>query len=289
MSGCYTDCSSNTDSMRLLYGPGNSPIHTKQVIESIKRGYTKPDKTFFSKYPGIVGIEVEVEGLPNRGMYANSLWNVIGDGSLKDNGGEFVSIPLQGIMIDYALKNLQESLKHAETHYFNHRCSIHVHINVGNLDITQLLNLFALYIRLEPYYYAFADPMRTHSPFCLPVSETDINKQDFLRNLRRGSQSKYTGFAFNHLTDYGTFELRILEGTGDQVKLRRWIMMLQKMFLYCIENPDLGSVLADGDLSAKETRALGKEVFNSLGKVLPDPDTQWLEKSAIVSHHFITG
>lgn len=250
----------STSSNQKILGQAN--LHAR-----LEAKYGKLPKYYFGIYPGIVGIEVEVEhwiGSPLTSL----CWGVTKDNSLKDNGLEFISIPLQGKSIDYALFELQNIFEdNKQGWYFNHRCSTHVHLNVAQLGLNQLLSLISLYIRLEPWFYAYADPMREASNFCIPLAECALHSEDILNNESLRSKSKYCSLGMNHLHDYGTIELRILEGTSNWTKLRRWIVMYQKLLKYVLVNKLHTKILDFHDKTSNEDVA--REVFNTLFRFLP--------------------
>mgnify|MGYP000032355354 CR=1 FL=1 len=290
MSNCKGSAGVNENKVTRAYG-SSLYLASQGALLKMLQSNKKLDRYYFTQYPGIIGLEVEVEGwngganIPNP--YFQSLWEITYDDSLKDNGIELRSKPMQGRVIDHALDILETTLEANKQAYFNHRCSTHVHINVTNLSMHQLINLYALYIKLEPYFLAFAEPIRRHGVFCIPVSDTLINKADFVSYAPHTDPYKYLALAFNHLRDFGTLELRLLEGTNDMVKLRRWIMMLQKLFLY-VNNNDVYDICADPELGTTETKALAKAVFNTLFNKLPTPNDQDIEHSVMASQFFIS-
>ncbi len=244
-----------------------------------------PKKYYFTNYPGIIGVEVEVEGYPDSFSRKDSLWKTVKDHSLKYYGTEFVSVPMQGRVIDHGLQKLEYWLsKKTGSIKMSHRCSVHIHINVSNLPMYKLQELMALYIKLEPYFYKQVDSLRYNSPFCIPNSEVGLLASNMVHNKYIINHSKYLALAFNRLHDYGTVELRSLQGTTDIVKIRRWIMQLQKLFLYVSKNDVYDDIMENDD-----SVALAEKVFNTLFSVLNKPKQSQLEYTNLAAINFIIG
>lgn len=227
-----------------------------------------PTKYFFSKYPGIIGLEVEAEKVQKP--LHNDYWFSTHDHSLKDHGCEFLSKPIQGKNIDVALHDLKEHLTKWNTIDFSHRCSIHTHLNVSNNTIGEVFNFFNLLLLLEPYFFNFVEPHRRHNNFCVPITDVPLKPQYLLQSAK---DSKYLSVAFNHLKDFGTLEFRSLEGTRDIVKIRRWIMLIQKAYLYALKTKNIS---VD---SPEEIEVLAKKTFNTLFSKLNTPEYQNLDKA----------
>ena len=97
----------------------------------------------------IFGIEVEVENVPNPRVqyFHRPYWGLTADNSLRNNGVEFVSLPLKGYQVEAAPKQLANSLP--KEHQFSERTSVHIHMNVRDLTIEQIVNLMLIYTSLE--------------------------------------------------------------------------------------------------------------------------------------------
>lgn len=235
-------------------------------------------KHYFTKYSGIVGIELEIERFhcnpgSNIGRDEARFWTRTGDDSLKDSGIELISTPVQGPNIDYALLELEDILtkQTKQVHYFNHRCSMHVHINVSNLEMGQLHKLYVTYAMLEPYFFAWCDKDRRNNTFCVPLYIQQANWESLFVNLNTKESKralKYLALANNHLEDYGTIEFRHMHGTKDMKLIRRWITMIQKLFKYATNERNPTPVPYETD-----TQDLAQRVFNTLLPVIPPYDS----------------
>jgi hypothetical protein len=218
------------------------------------------DKKFLTDYRmaddnTFVGIEVEVERvlrttsvlkLPN----GSHLWGAKEDGSLRNEGREFVSLPIKGKAIPFALTTLHGILhneKNCVGHEFSERTSVHVHVDARELSVEQLANVVLTYIMVEPLLYKFCGKSRHQSIFCVPLNFSDQGERiGRLMNVNNNSVDthnnevvnsisrwlKYTGFNLRPLVEYGTMEFRHMPGTMDVDLLINWINILLKIKNY---------------------------------------------------------
>lgn len=196
-----------------------------------------------------LGIEVEVEQLvnPSRVTY----WNLKEDGSLRNNGKEFVSLPIRGASVEYALTLLDEALHKVpgmQGHEFTERTSVHVHMNVRDMTPSQIASFVLLYLACEPLLYEFAGGKRHKNIFCIPVNQTTLHLElfSFFTGVEKSksrsvfelasSWSKYTGFNLLPIIEdtLGTIEFRHLEGTSDVKRILTWINLILCMKNYAI-------------------------------------------------------
>lgn len=215
----------------------------KELITKVK----KPFKIEFDP-DTYIGIEVEVENIFKRGGFVplenrQYLWQNVEDNSLRNNGREFVSIPIKGQQIPYAVDTLFKAFTKDKTclgYEFTDRTSIHVHVNYRDSSVETLANTILLYLLVEPLFYAFVGGDRDKNIFCVPLKESDnlVNLhrlfKDFENNrgdnysiLRRWS--KYNGLNLAPLFRYGTIEYRHLVGTDNQEKIMTWITSILKL------------------------------------------------------------
>ncbi|MCA2570678.1 amidoligase family protein [Microcystis sp. M42BS1] len=197
----------------------------EKIAEIFLSHYPAPEKTKFGLYKTPIGIEVELENIVNALSIYPHLWTVTEDGSLRNAGLEFVSVPVLGKNIDYALAELREVLK-GNNPQATHRCSTHVHVNVSDLDVSQLRYLVATYAIFEEFLFSFVDPIRKHNPFCFPLTSTEYLMLD---DLPPPACLKYCALNLGHLGDYGTLEFRHMHGLRDFDQLEKWVQMIQKL------------------------------------------------------------
>lgn len=186
-----------------------------------------------------IGIEVEVENIRKRFPYDPCIWFSKEDGSLRNNGWEYVTYPVIGTQIKYAIETLFEGLP--DTADFSDRTSIHIHVNVRDYTYENVLNVILLYTVFERLLYRYAGPQRYKNIFCIPIQETKlpiaianflVNK-DFITLIREWQ--KYSGMNLLCIRNFGTIEYRHMEGNRDQYRILNWINLLLSIHKFAKE------------------------------------------------------
>ena len=114
------------------------------------------------------GIELEYENY--RGDRDGiKLWDCVKDGSLRNHGVEFVSVPLKHAELRPALKLMKELIVENKRMEASNRCGVHVHLNVLPYTWNNLWSLTVMYTLLEPTIFARFAPLRKNSHFCVPM------------------------------------------------------------------------------------------------------------------------
>jgi hypothetical protein len=191
-----------------------------------------PDLTkYFKNYTVPIGIEVECENLFDVEV-ALAYWKVEEDHSLRHGGIEFVSKPISGHNIDYALKELSDYLD-TRSPSWSHRTSIHIHIYVGDFTVEKVKVFVGLYSIFEELFFQFVTPLRRANPYCYALQ--DLDTEDVV--LGKGDMVKYCALNVGTgVANYNTLEFRHLEGTADFLKVRRWIQLIVKLHSYALTN-----------------------------------------------------
>ena len=205
----------------------------------------------------VTGIEIEAEGVNNHKYINPHFWDLTRDGSLRNNGLEFVSQPLAGEALRLALDNFQYTQKIAGGYKYSHRTSVHIHIDIRKLDWESLLTFILLYTMFERPLVKWAGPEREENIFCLPLYKAEqpldflsslvdrlrrfdgehVRCRSFLRQmLRRNGHVKYGAINFEAMEERGTLEFRSLAGTGDTSRILTWINVLQRIRRYAMMN-----------------------------------------------------
>jgi hypothetical protein len=178
---------------------------------------------------GMVGIEIEVENMKYP-VALQAYWEGKVDGSLRNNGVEFVSVPLQIKQVQLALEHVYTQMYEKNIPDFSNRTSIHIHVNCRDLTQDQIFNFVLLYALFEKHFYQVAGARRMNSIFCVPLFRT--NQMSSLKDIVYGMQphwQKYCGinllplFQNNVTQGYGTIEFRHLYGTKDVNEILHWI------------------------------------------------------------------
>jgi len=197
-----------------------------------------------------IGIEVEVETAndhyPNAGRVndTSKYWLATIDGSLRNakgtgaGGQEYIiknSIPFGEA--EPALKELETLLKGARSKVRkSNRTSVHVHVNVQDMTLTELMTFFCLYYTVEPILCRYNGFERENNLFALQAitSETILaNLSYFLRNRRFSNKTKYSALNFMTLGtgSLGTVEFRAGAGIEKSpMEVLPWIALIESLF-----------------------------------------------------------
>ena len=201
------------------------------------------DKTFFSSFVKPIGLEFEVEGLePYLTQYLSSspnnllrLWTKDQDGSLRNGGVEFISVPLVGENIDYALhelescfQNLYKLAKRQPTSSI--RTSIHVHVDVSEWGIVDVYRCMAFYALFEPLLFSLQPPERIMNPYCWEV--TDM----LPTSVGIHSGMKYCALNLAPIERQLSVEFRHGAFNTEMRLNRRWIQVVCKLMKFIEEN-----------------------------------------------------
>lgn len=249
-----------SDIFRNRIADWREPKFTDEVLEK------------YSQNPGVVkisggtlaGIEYEIENCRyvdeetvQFQRIFNTVWAISTDGSLRNNGKEFISKPLSGENLQLALNVLDQTLKNQNRGAdANARCGIHVHINALDINSAQLLAWISLYQVFERQLYAVSGA-RDKNLFCLPTWAWNGNLMSAIGVLANtkddGGQNavltlnnqglKYAGMNTRTLNEHGTLEFRQMQTTKDIASVSEWVDTLIRIKLYAInsvkELPDL--------------------------------------------------
>jgi len=186
--------------------------------------YTLPDAPLF------VGVECEIENIIDHASINTELFNVTTDGSLRNNGYEYVSIPLAVEKSVNAFTNLHATLKTGDQAFTN-RTSIHVHANCANLEKIQVRSIIFLYALYEEAFFAMVDKERRSNIHCVALTETylpSIYKEQL--HVMYAKWHKYTALNIKPLGKYGTLEFRHMHGHNDAELYAEWVWTINKLF-----------------------------------------------------------
>lgn len=190
-----------------------------------------------------VGIEVEVEGITDGGVNVIDypVWTIKEDGSLRNHGYEFVSSPIRGDRVTYALNKLYTGLN--KGYVFSPRTSIHVHVNILDLTLPQIASVLVLNLAVEKLLYRFVGGDRDKNNFCVPFGETNY-LTGLINDLVEGKTTalaswahvRYLGLNIDSIHKFGTLEFRHMGGTDDITKVGRWINLIGAMKTFAEKN-----------------------------------------------------
>lgn len=244
---------------KTLYGLSSVSAYTGHKLTH-KTGYEIESKEK-------IGIEVEVENI-RAVNHLNKVWQSKNDGSLRNNGIEFVSRPIYACDAPAVLHDLMvESL--GADYCFSPRTSVHIHLDMQEQEGEDAINLLMLYTMFERLFYKFVGRGRIKNIYCVPLTETQLIQNTVVQGLRPDRWSKYTGLNLKTLESYGTIEFRHMHGTPDVRKLCVWIDLITKLKGYALKKgtKELRQMVSaiDDDF---DFRALLTEIFGSTADFL---------------------
>lgn len=208
-----------------------------------------------------VGIEVEVEHILNTSAsdphranphytVGKGMWSCVTDGSLRNNGAEFVSRTVFGKDLTLAITALNEYLREEEPkHTFTHRTSVHIHLDVRDMTPEDLVKLFQLYCIFERALFRVSG-QRYNNEYCIPMFHSHHARKRFSalfseygelyihmqssgaqEMLRRIGQQhvKYMGLNILPIFAQGSVEFRQHSGTCDVGELTNWINLIMSL------------------------------------------------------------
>jgi len=199
-------------------------------------------KTLLGVDPNLLyGVELEIEGLVNdRHSYCVAGVQDHEDGSLRNNGGEFVTLPMNYANLEIVLNEFFGKNQFTKDNY-SERCSVHVHANCQDLTLNQIRLIVSVYQVLEKVLFNFIKDGRDENIFCVPISETIIGSQimssatELIQTANR-KWRKYTALNLIPLYSLGTLEFRHMAGTNDVNRILQWCDIIGSLFKYAREN-----------------------------------------------------
>lgn len=275
------DLATTKKSKTVTVGDGKQPIQT--LYSYPKLSYQKDtciayeksvglikDPFEFVTNNGIIGIEVEVENVQHP-VPLQAYWSTHEDGSLRNYGIEFVSVPLQVKQIQYAVDLLYQQLKTTNKPEFTNRTSVHIHLNCRDMTQDQIYTMVLLYAIFEKHFYGFAGPRRMNSIFCVPLFRCNLLDSAYDCIYRFSPKwHKYCGINLLPLVDnngrrgYGTVEFRHLYGTDNKTEIFEWINTI-----LCLRKAALEMSL-DSVMSEIKSMNTNSSYLNLFSKVFPN-------------------
>lgn len=185
------------------------------------------------------GVEIEVEGrnLPRR-LHSN-YWRVEQDGSLKAaEAWEYVT---PGPM---SLKEVRQALDYLAGEYKAHgsvvdesiRAGVHVHMNVQDWNIKQVVTFATIYYILEDVLMNWCGENREGNLFCLRTRDAEFVLFRLLRALRERNLKylkediiRYSSLNYCSLFKYGSVEFRGMRGTGNLDTIYEWVEIIDEI------------------------------------------------------------
>jgi len=179
----------------------------------------------------VAGVELEIEDLRNYQLPAG--WHDTEDGSLRNNGKEFISPPATVETLVEHFEYIHKSIKWRSSpgKGFSERTSIHVHINCLDQTQEQTRSILLWYALFEPVFFAMVAPSRRNNIHCVGLDQTSLSEV-YRRSLPIYVQkwSKYTALNILPLNTQGTIEFRHMDGHGDVQRFKQWLCTLRRLW-----------------------------------------------------------
>jgi len=229
----------------------------------------KLEKPFsFVNNTTLIGIELEVENCPCN-INFDYFWKETIDHSLRNDGKEYISIPLRTKQIPYAIEFLKQTLISGNPFYtFSNRCSTHIHLNVRDFTEERLKVFLLLYSIFEKHFFNIAGSKRENNIFCIPLYKTEELEKINSLLVDVVQWNKYNALNLgcilgsNDNQKIGTVEFRHLYGTLDTDILYPWINSIIELRLASLQYSYEDLVFKIRTLNTtSEYIALYKDVF----------------------------
>jgi hypothetical protein len=202
-----------------------------------------------------IGVEIEVENVRSESVRRTGevseelraeayLWDIKRDGSLRNNGQEFTTVG-DGLFGDDLIAALEQFFELGKKYEWagSDRTSIHIHMDVGNMNPTHdFYILCLLYAYFEKSLFKYVGHDRESSTFCLPWHKAQKSlgmvskiccsmgdtKDEGLTSLLADYQreEKYSALNVGSLSTYGTVEFRHLSNDMSLERVTNWINLL---------------------------------------------------------------
>lgn len=213
----------------------------------------KPDPFPWETY---VGVEVEVErwtitsSAEQQQIYerACQAWSRKNDGSLRNNGVEFVTFaglkakeifPYTRLLFNtFDVGRVWAQTQRSKANEFSHRCGLHVHIDMTGRNLEAVYKSLLVYSVVEPLLFLVSGN-RKDNKFCVSVHDCRSAVEDLIHYGHAGrwddfiravaKASKYTALNVAPLRGFGTLEFRQHEGTHDPQRVINWVSILCDM------------------------------------------------------------
>lgn len=210
----------------------------------------------------LYGVEIEVEGTNLPTNVDPSIWRIEMDGSLKAaEAYEYVTpAPL-------SLKGVKASLDYLSAQYSKKRtvvdesirAGVHVHMNVQDWNIKQVVTFATIYYILEDILMNYCGPDREGNLFCLRTRDAEFVLFRLLRSLKERNLKylkddiiRYSSLNYCSLFKYGSLEFRGMRGTGDLNAIMEWVEIINELREESLKFKDpvevIGTMSGDGEI-----------------------------------------
>ena len=212
----------------------------------------EPDISSVTPHPLVlglnrVGVEIEVEQFTNRRQRLR-YWNMVSDGSLRNNGQEFTFRGALGGKDAFDAISEIDTLLYQSNPDLNIRCSTHVHVDVRDMSVPQLKKMILAYAFYESFLFTQSGRHRMKSNFCMPMCIAEglthvlmdywrYDDADFVFQVT-DRWDKYSAMNLIPIRSYGSVEFRIAEGKSKSGQLLRLVNRFLALKEVAMSNED---------------------------------------------------
>jgi hypothetical protein len=186
---------------------------------------------------GDVGIEIETEGRNLWHPEGSLVWKAEQDGSLRGENLEYIfKKPLPINDVRAAMQELNNGFEARGSKLdYSFRTSVHVHVNVGQLEFDALLAFMYAYLVLERVLTRYCGEERLGNRFCLRYEDAEGLSEAVGLLMKHGAnalreipqdQYRYAAMNIDSLRKYGSLEFRAMRGTNDEDIVSNWAQVL---------------------------------------------------------------
>ncbi len=237
------------------------------------------------RHRGAYGIEIETEAPRPYDYPALKYWRCERDGSLRNNGVEYVfkgAVDLEDA--DPAWREFESCNKDFKFTKDSHSTSVHIHVNMLNETFLTMVNFITLYAMLENPLIRYSGPDRLSNLFCMPMHDAEgvvshivsmlqyINRGMFNKMGLNSEAVKYGAINCAPLTKWGTVELRSFRGETDTKKIKMWMSLIEKMKKFAKRDGMTPPRILD--VYRVHGEGIIREVFGELSGELNYPDNR---------------
>lgn len=238
----------------------------------------------------LTGLELEIEYADD--MDCGDFFTVTEDGSLRNDGREFISYPMNYGTTAAALQQFF-NINTVHPDAYSERTSVHVHVNAQDMSWSQVAGVLAIYQVFEKLLFKFIGNERDKNIFCVPLSESAaaFNACNLLLSNRAHSVvvdwSKYTAFNLLPLQKLGTIEFRHMAGTSDVGRILQWLRIINCIFYYAknYEYDNIRDMLFNLNTNSQYDSALNK-VFGAEADLLRCADQVQLIEDGVLNYKY---
>jgi Putative amidoligase enzyme. len=236
-----------------------------------------------------VGVELELEGFTARSIeeaqrHLHPLWTTTSDGSLRNGGVELITNGgLGGEQLHAAFERVHALLERIN-YDASWRCSTHMHINMRDFTVNQVVRFMLVYAACEPVLFAHCGKFRYSSNFCVPIADSlPFHKKlisrlyDNVVKTRNAAQAtvKYTAMNFQPLFGDGRNRpaLGTVEFRGGRPMTTTSEFVLQANLLLSIKQFVRESTDKEADMLTRLNEGVMNTVYANgcAAELTPDP------------------